>query len=249
MFDKLDNTPNSWSEDYDDPSTYNDNQDFYVFRSLYTTTKTQAIQNEAEKNKFQLKGRYKSSGQDGIPLGAFNVPRGSVTVTAGGRTLQEGVDYVVDYELGRVQILDDALLASNTPIQVSTENNALFGRQTKRFTGIDVQHEFSDKLLLGATFLNLNERPLTQKADFNQEPINNTMYGFNFNYSSEVPFFTRLVNKLPNIDTDVVSNLSLRGEFAYLSPGSPKSDDFNGQTTSFVDDFEGSQTSISLAKS
>ncbi|NBC58907.1 MAG: cell surface protein SprA [Bacteroidetes bacterium] len=246
LFDKLDNTPNTGPEDYDDPSTYNDNQDFYVFRSLYTTTKTQALQNEAQKNKFQLKGRYKSSGQDGIPLGAFNVPRGSVTVTAGGRTLQEGVDYVVDYELGRVQILDDALLASNTPIQVSTENNALFGRQTKRFTGIDVQHEFSDELLIGATFLNLNERPLTQKADFNQEPINNTIYGLNFNYATEVPFFTRLVNKLPNIDTDVTSNLSLRGEFAFLSPSSPNADDFNGQTTSYVDDFEGSQTSISL---
>jgi len=232
--------------DYDDPSTYNANQDFYVFRSLYTTTKVQALQNEAEKNKFQLVGRYKSSGQDGIPLGAFNVPRGSVTVTAGGRTLQEGVDYVVDYDLGRVQILDDALLASNTPIQVSTENNALFGRQTRRFTGIDVQHQFSDDLLIGATFLNLNERPLTQKADFNQEPINNTVYGFNFNYSTEVPFLTRLANKLPNIDTDVPSNLSVRGEFAFLSPSSPNADDFNGETTSFVDDFEGSQTSISL---
>jgi cell surface protein SprA len=245
LFDKLQNA-DGLPGDYNDPTTYNDNQAFYVFRSLYTTTKVQALQNEAEKNKFQLVGRYKSSGQDGIPLGAFNVPRGSVTVTAGGRTLQEGVDYVVDYELGRVQILDDALLASNTPIQVSTENNALFGRQTRRFTGIDVQHQFSEDLLIGATFLNLNERPLTQKADFNQEPINNTVYGLNFNYSTEVPFFTRLANKLPNIDTDVPSNLSVRGEFAFLSPSSPNADDFNGETTSFVDDFEGSQTSISL---
>lgn len=247
LFNKLqDDTGTVPPGDYNDPSTYNDNQEFYVYRSLYTTTKVQALQNEAEKNKFQLVGRYKSSGQDGIPLGAFNVPRGSVTVTAGGRTLQEGVDYVVDYELGRVQILDDALLASNTPINVSTENNALFGRQTKRFTGIDVQHQFNDDLLIGATFLNLNERPLTQKADFNQEPINNTIYGLNFNYSSEVPFLTRLANKLPNIDTDVPSNLSIRGEFAFLSPNSPSSDDFNGEITSYVDDFEGSQTSISL---
>ncbi len=243
LFNKL---SDSGIEDYNNPLTYNENQDFYVFRSLYTTTKVQALQNEAEKNKFQLKGRYKSSGQDGIPLGAFNVPRGSVTVTAGGRTLQEGVDYVVDYELGRVQILDEALLASNTPINVSTENNALFGRQTKRFTGIDVQHQFNEKLLIGATFLNLNERPLTQKADFSQEPINNTMFGMNFNYASEVPFFTRLVNKLPNIDTDVESNISIRGEVAFLSPSSPNSDDFNGKTTSYVDDFEGSQTAISL---
>ncbi len=246
LFEKLDNTPNGGSEDYNNPVTYNDNQQKYVFRSLYNTTKTQAEQEQADKNKFQLKGSYKSSGQDGIPIGAFNVPQGSVTVTAGGRVLQEGVDYTVDYQLGRVKILDEALLASDTPIQVSTENNAMFGQQTKRFTGIDVQHQFNENFLIGGTYVNLNERPLTQKANYSYEPINNSMYGFNINYSTEVPFFTRLVNKLPNIDTDVESNLSVRGEFAYLHPGSPKGDNFNGEVTSYVDDFEASQTSISI---
>ncbi len=246
LFEKLDLTPNSGTEDYDNPQTYNDNQAKFVFRSLYTTTKIQAQQDGAEQNKFQLSGRYKATTTGGIPIGAFNVPRGSVTVTAGGRTLQEGIDYTVDYELGRVNILDDALLASDTPIQVSTENNALFGRQTKRFTGIDVQHRFSEELLIGGTFLNLNERPVTQKADYGTDPVNNSIYGVNFNYNTTVPFFTRMVNKLPNIDTDVESNFSLRGEFAYLRPGTPQASDFGGEATSYVDDFEGSQTSISV---
>ena len=109
-----------------------------------------------------------------------------------------------------------------------------------------MQHQFSDELLLGGTFLNLNERPITQKADFGSEPINNTMYGFNFNYDTEVPFLTRMVNKLPNIETEVPSNLSVRGEFAYLKPGTPKGDNFQNESTSFVDDFEGSQTKISM---
>ncbi|HET8885711.1 MAG TPA: cell surface protein SprA [Salinimicrobium sp.] len=246
LFEKLDNTPNSGTEDYNIPSTYNENQEEYVFRTLYTTTKTIAEQEDADKNKFQLKGKYTSSGAGGIPIGAFNVPQGSVTVTAGGRVLQEGVDYVVDYQLGQVQILDAALLASKTPIEISTENNAVFGQSTKRFTGINVEHTFSEKLLVGATFLNLNERPITQKANYGYEPINNSIYGFNFNYSTEVPFFTRLVNKLPNLDTDVESRFSLRGEFAYLQPGAPKGNEFEGQSTSYVDDFEASQTSISI---
>nr|WP_233494456.1 cell surface protein SprA [Mesonia sp. K7] len=246
LFNELDITPNGGIEDYDNPTTWNDNQDFYVFRSLYTTTKIQAEQENAEKNKFQLKGSYKSSGQDGIPIGAFNVPQGSVTVTAGGRVLQEGVDYTVDYNMGMVRILDEALLASDTPIQVSTENNALFGQQTKRFTGVDIQHQFSENFIVGGTYLNLNERPLTQKANYGYEPINNSMYGLNFNFSTEVPFFTRLVNKLPNIDTDVESNFSLRGEFAYLQPGTPSGDNFNGEATTYVDDFEASQTNISM---
>ena len=247
LFNKLDNNPNGGVEDYDIPTTYNENQAKYVFKTLYSSTKTEAEQEESEKNKFQLKGTYKSTGADGIPIGAFNIPQGSVTVTADGRVLVEGVDYTVNYQLGRVQILDPSLLNSNTPIQISTENNSLFGQMTKRFTGIDVQHRFSDKFQMGATYLNLNERPLTQKSSFNSEPINNTIFGLNPNFNNEVPFLTRLVNKLPNIDTDVESNISLRGEFAYLLPGAPKVSDFDGKTTSYVDDFEAAQTKINIS--
>ncbi len=246
LFEKLDNSPNGGSEDYDIPTTYNANQEKYVFRSLYTVTKTQAEQEQSEKNKFQLKGTYKSTGSDGIAIGAFNIPQGSVNVTAGGRQLVEGVDYTVNYQLGRVQILDPSLLNSNTPIQITTENNTLFGQQTKRFTGVNVEHKFSEKFQMGATYLNLNERPLTQKSSFSSEPINNTVFGVNANYSTEVPFLTRLVNKLPNIDTDVESNLSVRGEFAYLLPGAPKVSDLNGKTTSYVDDFEAAQTKTDI---
>ncbi|GAA0735364.1 cell surface protein SprA [Gaetbulibacter jejuensis] len=243
LFDVLDDPSNPG--DYDADIYTNANQEKYVYDILYKKTKTAAL-DEIEKNKFQIKGSYKSSGGDGIPLGAFNVPRGSVVVTAGGRTLVEGIDYTVNYQLGRVQILDEALKASNTPINVSVENNAVFGQQTRRFAGVNVEHQFNENFVLGATFLNLSERPITQKANYNTEPINNTIFGFNGNYSTEVPFFTRLVNKLPNIDTDVPSNLSVRGEFAYLAPGAPKGTDFNNEATAYVDDFEGTQGAIDL---
>ena len=87
----------------------------------------------------------------GIPIGAFNVPRGSVKVTAGGRVLVEGIDYTVNYQIGTVQILDPSLQSSNTPIQVSVENNAVFEQQTKRFTGVNVEHQFNENFVLGAT--------------------------------------------------------------------------------------------------
>ncbi|MCB0399533.1 MAG: cell surface protein SprA, partial [Winogradskyella sp.] len=248
LFDVLDddNNPSNNATDYEQDIYTNENQEKYVYDLLYKSTKTQAL-DEAEKNKFQIKGRFKSSGGDGgIPIGAFNVPRGSVRVTAGGRVLVEGIDYTVNYQLGRVEILDEALKASNTPINVSVENNAVFGQQTRRFTGINIEHQFNENFVLGATLLNLNERPITQKANFNSEPINNTIFGFNGNYSTEVPFLTRLVNKLPNIDTDVPSNLSVRGEFAYLLPGAPKGTDFDGEATAYIDDFEGTQGAIDL---
>lgn len=229
-------------------TAFNDNQKKYVFKDMYELTKTAALQ-DPEKNKFLLKGRYKSEGSNGIPIGAFNVPRGSVRVTAGGRQLQEGIDYTVNYQAGTVQILDPSLEASNVPINISVENNAVFGQQTRRFTGVNVEHQVSKNFVLGGTFLNLNERPLTQKSNFGVEPVNNTIYGFNGNFSTEVPFLTRLANKLPNIDTDVPSNVSVRAEVAWLKPNSPKNADFQGETTTYLDDFEGAQRLIDIRSS
>ncbi|WP_017497884.1 cell surface protein SprA [Flavobacterium sp. WG21] len=243
LFKKLQNTGSG--ENYDDPTTYNANQKRYVFRNMYRNTQSGALQ-DSDKNKFLLRGKYKSSGSNGIPIGAFNVPQGSVVVMAAGRRLVEGIDYSVDYQLGRVQILDPSLQASNTPIEVSLENNSIFGQQTRRFIGFNVEHKISDKFIVGGTYLKMNERPFTQKSSYGQESVNNTIFGFNGNYSTEVPFFTRLVNKLPNIDTDVPSNLSIRGEVAFLKPDAPKASDFEGEATIYIDDFEGSQSTIDM---
>ncbi len=244
LFEKLRLNP---TENYGDELTgnYNANQLKYVYTSLYRSTQAFALQ-QSEKNKFQLRGKFKSAGGDGIPIGAYNVPRGSVVVTAGGRVLVEGIDYSVNYQAGRVQILDPSLQASNTPIEVSVENNSVFGQQTRRFFGVNVEHKFSEKFLIGGTFLKMTERPFTQKSNYGQESVNNSIFGFNVNYATEVPFLTRLVNKLPNMDTDVPSNFSFRGEIAYLKPDTPKADQFEGESTIYIDDFEGSQSNVDM---
>ena len=92
--------------------------------------------------------------------------------------------------------------------------------------------------------MNLSERSISQKANYGVEPVNNTMIGFNGTYSSKVPFLTRLVNKLPNINSDAESNISFKTEFAYLHSGTPKNSGFDNVATVYVDDFEGSQTNI-----
>jgi cell surface protein SprA len=145
LFEKL-RTSNPL-EDYDNTTTgYNSNQTKYVYRSMYRSTQAAALQ-DSDKNKFLLRGRYKSGG-DGISIGAFNVPRGSVVVTVGGRTLVEGIDYIVNYQFGKVRILDPSLQASGTPINISVENNSVFGQQTRRFMGVNVDHQFSENFKL-----------------------------------------------------------------------------------------------------
>lgn len=220
--------------------------DLFVFEELYLDTKINVKNNNQNKDKFLLKGYFKSQNGGGIPLNAYNVPQGSVTVTAGGRQLVEGIDFVVDYIAGRVQILDPGLQSSGIPIQVSTENNSVFNQQRKTFMGVDVEHKFNENFILGGTVLNVNERPLTPKVNFGSEPINNTMLGMNLDFSTEMPLFTKLANKLPFVDTDVPSNLSVRADMAYLIPGSPSGIDVTGAATAYIDDFEASQIPISL---
>ena len=244
LFNLLDD-PKSAKEDYELDNSFNKNQKRYVFKEMYALTKAAALE-FTEKNKFQLKGRYKAEGGDGIKIGAFNIPRGSVRVTAGGRVLQEGLDYTVNYEIGRVKILDEGLKASNIPIDISVENNSFFNQQNKRFSGININHRVNDKFNLGGTLINLSENPLTQKANYGTEPVNNTMMGFNTNFSTEVPFLTRMINKWPTIETNIPSQISFRGEVANLAANDPRNTQLNGETNVYIDDFEGAQTNIDV---
>jgi cell surface protein SprA len=215
----------------------------YVFQDLYDSTKTKA-QQIAEKNKFLIAGEYSSSSSSEIMLNAMNVPQGSVKVTAGGRELIEGQDYTVDYMLGRVTIINQGILESGTPIRISLENQSLFNFQTKTLVGTHMNYKISDKFNLGATAMHLTERPLTQKVNIGDEPISNTIWGLNGNYSTESQLITTIVDKLPFLETKSPSTLTVVGEFAQLIPGHSRAIEKEGNA--YIDDFEGSETSIDL---
>ena len=216
--------------------------DQYCFDSLYTMTQTLARQ-YADRNKFYLEGYYTSSVSGEISLG-YSVTPGSVTVTAGGMPLIENVDYTVDYTMGTVRIINESILSSNTPISVSSENNS-FSMTTKRMLGMHINYEFEPNFNLGATVMNLHEKPMTQKNNFGDEPTSNTIWGLDLNYSHEVPFITKLVDLLPGIETKAPSTLSLQAEFAHFIPGMSNTGIKEG-SVSYVDDFEGAESSIDL---
>ncbi len=214
----------------------------YCFDSLYTMTRALA-QQYAERNRFYLEGYYSSTVSGEISLG-YSVTQGSVTVTAGGRPLIENVDYTVDYTMGTVRIINESILSSGTPISVSSENNS-FSMTTKRLLGLHLNYEFQPDFNLGATVMNLHEKPLTQKNNFGDEPTSNTIWGLDLNFRTEVPFITKMVDKLPGIDTKAPSNLSLQAEFAHFIPGMSNTG-MSGGSVSYVDDFEGAESNITL---
>jgi cell surface protein SprA len=217
----------------------------YVFQELYDSTRFRA-QEQTQLNKFLMRGEYKSASGAEISLNAFNIPRGSVSVTAGGQTLTENTDYTVDYSMGRVKILNEAILNSGMPIRVNFENNTLFNFQTKTFMGATFDHRVNQDFNVGGSILRLSERPLTQKVNIGQEPIANTIWGLNTQYNKDAPWLTRAVDKLPFISTKESSNISFQGEVAQLIPGSPRGIKLDGEETTYIDDFESSQTEIDI---
>ena len=219
----------------------------YGFPELYTSTVTKARQT-LNKNQFLIKGQLKSNTSSEISLGAFNLPQGSVTVRAGSQILRENIDYDIDYGIGRIKILNESYLQQGVPIRVSFEDQNLFGLQQKTMLGLRGEYRANDNFTIGGTYMNLFERPFTQKVNIGEDPINNVMYGLDLNLTTDAPLITKLVDKLPFISTNAPSTFTLSAEVAAMKPGTSGSINIPGEDEAVVsiDDFEGATSSIPL---
>ena len=217
--------------------------DKYVYQALYDSTITVA-QQYPELNKFRIKGSYQGASGSEIRLNAMNVPEGSVTVTAGSQKLVENQDYTVDYNMGRVTIINDGILSSGIPIKISLENNSMFGIQNKTLVGLHADYDVNKDFVLGATILNLTERPYTKKINTGDEPISNTIWGLDGTYQTVAPWLTKAIDFIPFIETKAKSRLIANAEFAHMIPGHHRA--VGKQGVSYIDDFEASKTAIDI---
>ena len=218
----------------------------YLYNLLYDSTKNIAIQ-FPQYNRFLIKGSYKSANGSEIFLGGFNIPPGSVSVYAGGQKLTENIDYTVDYGIGKLKIINAGVLSSGIPINVSFENNAVFGTQIQNFVGTRLDYFINDKFTIGGTMLRLSERPYFQKVTYGDDPIKNTVLGMDVNYQSDMPSITRFLDKLPLISTTTPSMINALGEVATLIPGHNKMiNDASGNGNIYIDDFEGTKSGFDL---
>ncbi|MDE6146004.1 MAG: cell surface protein SprA, partial [Muribaculaceae bacterium] len=215
----------------------------YVYTELYDSTLIVAQQFQ-DKNKFMLTGEFQASDGSRISLNAMNIPRGSVIVMAGGVKLTENSDYIVDYNSGTVTIVNQSIIDSGQSINVTLENQSLYSMQRKTLLGLDLNYQFNKNFNVGMSVLHFGEKALTEKVNIGNEVINNTIWGANFNYSTEFQWLTNALNLIPTVSAEAPSRLSVQGEFAQLIPHKQKSGSNTG--SSYVDDFENTQTSIDL---
>ena len=215
----------------------------YAFTELYDTTRTAAKQ-VAEKDKYVLTGQFKGTSANVISLGAYNVPQGSVVVTAGGVVLTEGSDYSVDYSAGEVTILNQSIIDAGTAVNVSLESNSDYGMQRKTMFGLNWEYDFSKEFQLGGTFQSLHEQTLTSKVSMGSEPLNNMLWGVNMNWKKESQWLTNMLDKLPLLHLTQPSQISFTGEFAQLIAGQASGTQDNA---SYIDDFENTKNGIDVS--
>ncbi len=220
-----------------------------LFYTLYDSIKAVA-QQYPSLNRFLLRGSAKSSGGSGDISIGYNIPKGSVSVTAGGRALQEGVDYDINYDLGTIRVINQAIINAGLPIQVNFENNASFGLQQRSFMGVRLDYlaknTAKEQLAFGATMVRLSERPFFTKVNLGEDPIKNVMYGFDVNYSKDLPRLTKLLDKLPFYNTKAPSKVNAYAEAAILKPGHASQIGKGANGVIYIDDFEGAKSGIDL---
>lgn len=219
-----------------------DKAEKYAFIELYDSTKTVAKQ-IAEKNKYQIVGQFKGSAANVISLDAYNVPQGSVVVTAGGITLKEGTDYSVDYSAGEVTILNQSIIDAGTAVNVSLESNTDFGQTRKTMFGLNWEYDFTKNFQLSGTIQHLSEQALTTKVSMGSEPLKNILWGINLNWRKESQWLTNVLDKIPFLHLTQPSQISFTGEFAQLIAGEAGGTQDNA---SYIDDFEGTKTTIDV---
>ena len=214
----------------------------YAFTELYDSTKTVARQ-IAEKNKYQMVGQFKGSSANVISLDAYNVPQGSVVVTAGGVTLTEGTDYSVDYNAGEVTILNQSIIDAGTSVNVSLESNTDYGQTRKTMFGVNWEYDFSKNFQMSGTLQHLSEQALTTKVSMGSEPLKNTLWGVNLNWKKESQWLTNVLDKIPFLHLTQPSQISFTSEFAQLLAGEAGGTQDNA---SYIDDFENTKNGIDV---
>ncbi|REL24101.1 cell surface protein SprA [Rhodohalobacter sp. SW132] len=227
-----------------------------AYRELYLERQRNAAQRS--KNEFyRFEGTSRGGVQENYNLGIALV-EGSVRVRANGVELQEDVDYQVDYSFGSITILNDRYTAPGQDITIEYENQAFTSIEQKTFTGIRAEYEVNNDIRFGGTYFRFNERPLDDKIRIGDEPISNSILGFDANARFDTPFVTRALDALPLLQTRAESEFTFSGEFAQLRPGvaetravrrAIRNDELfpdEEEGLSFIDDFEGSSIKLSL---
>ena len=170
-----------------------------------------------------------------LALNAVQLRPGSERLFLDGRPLVRGVDYDIDYELGRVTFArPDTLFPFPRRVRVRYEENPLFVSIPTSIFGITSQFS-GERGALTFTAISQSQRTTYTRPPLGYEPASSLVAGVNGAFAFDASPLGRLVGRsLPFRDSLVgPSAIELQGEFAVSRPRP------NSRGQAFIESFEG----------
>ncbi|HDL01775.1 MAG TPA: cell surface protein SprA, partial [candidate division Zixibacteria bacterium] len=175
-----------------------------------------------------------------IRLNRANIIEGSERITVNGEVLAKGTDYDIQYDFGQVTLRSEKATDPNAEIKIDFEYAPFFAVQKKSLFGLRSEYEWSKDLKFGTTFLYKTDKAQERKPKVGQETARTVIFDADLSLKLHPNFLTSVIDKLPLIETEAQSNLTISAEIAQSHPNP------NVNDIAYVDDFETALDEISL---
>jgi len=157
-------------------------------------------------------------GRESIELAQGGILRGSVRVMVNSRVQRENIDYLVDYDFGRITFLSSEGKDPDAKIEIDYEYRSAFAVAKKNLAGVRADWNLTDYAKLGGTLIYRSESVSDRRPRIGSENIEMWMADVDGSITLKPMFLTRWLDALPLIRTNAESRISLSGEIAYTIP-------------------------------
>ncbi|MFA6909826.1 MAG: hypothetical protein WCQ59_01720 [Candidatus Cloacimonadaceae bacterium] len=176
-------------------------------------------------------------GREAIDLSQSGILKGSVRVKVNGLEQKENLDYLVDYDFGRITFLTAAGKDPDAKIEIDYESRSLFSVASKTLAGMRADWQVMDNAKLGGTLIYRSETVADKRPRIGNENIQMWMANVDGKIGFKPAFVTRWIDALPLISTTANSEFTISGEIAYTIP-TIYGDSETKKKISYVDDME-----------
>ncbi|MFP4623784.1 MAG: hypothetical protein ACLFRX_06350, partial [Gemmatimonadota bacterium] len=189
-------------------------------------------------SRFRLNFRYRLRLEgllSSFNLGAFGIRPGSERITVDDRLLARGVDYVVDYDVGLVTLLDPAATLGGNPdaeIRASWEQKALFDIAPTTVFGLHAEAPLGAYGTLNLMGLYQSEQAMVRRPQLGTAPGAVLLGGASGRLAFQADWLSRALRSIPLLTVDSVARLDVAGELAVSVP------EPNRRGATYLDDFE-----------
>ncbi|MCD5383544.1 hypothetical protein LR066_02125 [candidate division WOR-3 bacterium] len=170
----------------------------------------------------------------------LNLLEGSERVVMDGVELKRGVDYDINYALGRLTFRDGVITNPEAKIVIDYQYLPFMQTASKNLLGARIDYDGGGDLTFGSTFLHHSSTSFDRRPNLGTEPTRITLGEIDARYQTNPSLFTSLVNFLPFIETDAPSSFDISFNAGFSQPNP------NTEGKVYIDDMEGVRRTTSL---